>query len=174
MEPWQRIDSAPAGEARALLRTCCGSTRWAERMLARRPFGSREALHAAARDEWFALSHDDWREAFHHHPRIGDRAVLAARFAGTRHLSEREQSGVSRASDDVLDALADGNRAYEERFGYIFIVCASGRSADEMLAILRSRLPNDPAVEIQIAAEEQAAITALRLDAVPAADSRPT
>lgn len=132
-------------------------------MLERRPFGSRDELLVAARDEWFALTPDNWREAFGHHPKIGDRESLRRRFATTAHLSEREQSGVAGASDDVVAALADGNRAYEEKFGYIFIVCATGRTADEMLRMLNERLPNGPADEIKIAAAEQAKITELRL-----------
>jgi 2-oxo-4-hydroxy-4-carboxy-5-ureidoimidazoline decarboxylase len=163
MEPWRRLDLAAPDEARGLLRTCCGSARWVERMTARRPFGGREALLAAARDEWFALTPADWREAFDHHPRIGDRDALRRRFAATRRLSENEQAGVDGAPEEVLTALAEGNRAYEDRFGYIFIVCATGRSAGEMLALLRARIANDPDTEIRIAAEEQARITELRL-----------
>jgi 2-oxo-4-hydroxy-4-carboxy-5-ureidoimidazoline decarboxylase len=163
MEPWQRLDRASEADARRLLATCCGSTRWIDRMVARRPFGSRDALSHAARDVWFALDPADWREAFSHHPRIGDRAALAARFAATRALSQQEQSGVAEAPDAVLDALAEGNEAYERRFGYIFIVCATGKRAEEMLALLRSRIDNDPAREIEIAAGEQAKITDLRL-----------
>ena len=136
-------------------------------MLARRPFGSREALLTAARDEWFALDEADWREAFTHHPRIGDRESLRARFPSTAHLSAREQSGVSAASDEVLDALAAGNRAYEEKFGFIFIVFASGKSAEEMLGLLRARLGNDdPGREIRIAAGEHARITERRLESL--------
>ena len=109
-------------------------------MIARRPFGSTGRLLAAADEVWRALSPDDWREAFSHHPKIGDRDLRQTRFASTRHLSEREQSGVAGAPDDVVEQLAKANREYEARFGYIFIVCATGRSAAEMLALLRSRL----------------------------------
>ena len=163
MEPWLRLDSASAEQAHELLHSCCGSGPWVERMVARRPFGGAEALLAAARDEWFALTRDDWREAFSHHPMIGDRAALEARFAATRHHSQKEQAGVSSARGAVLDALAEGNRAYREKFGYIFIVCAAGRSAEEMLGILRTRLKHDPELEIRIAAAEHAAITERRL-----------
>lgn len=135
-------------------------------MVTRRPFGSDRALLAAAREEWLALGPGDWREAFGHHPKIGDRASLEARFGATRHLSQREQSGVAGASADVLDALAEGNRQYEEKFGYIFIVCATGKSAAAMLDLLRARLPNSPDREIHVAAEEQARITELRLNAL--------
>jgi 2-oxo-4-hydroxy-4-carboxy-5-ureidoimidazoline decarboxylase len=163
MEPSRSFNEAAPGDARRMLLTCCGSTRWADRLLRRRPFKTREDLFAAAREEWFALTQDDWLEAFRHHPKIGDRTALRQRFPATHHLSEREQAGVSGASDQVIDALADGNRTYEARFGYIFIVCATGRSADEMLTMLRERLGNDPVREIRIAAEEQAKITELRL-----------
>jgi 2-oxo-4-hydroxy-4-carboxy-5-ureidoimidazoline decarboxylase len=163
MDSWRRLDQASPAAARAMLARTCGSSRWVDRMLARRPFGSQEALLTAARDEWWALDPGDWKDAFRHHPKIGDRAALAARFPATHTLSAQEQAGVASAGEDVLDALADGNRAYEERFGYIFIVCATGKTAPEMLALLRARLGNDPAAEIRAAAEEQAKITALRL-----------
>jgi 2-oxo-4-hydroxy-4-carboxy-5-ureidoimidazoline decarboxylase len=132
-------------------------------MMNRRPFGTRDQLLNAAREEWFALGPDDWREAFRHHPRIGDRDPLHRRFAATAQLSEKEQSGVTGASDGVLAALANGNRVYEQKFGYIFIVCATGRTADEMLRMLNARLTNRPDQEIRIAAAEQAKITELRL-----------
>ena len=132
-------------------------------MMARRPFGSRESLLSAAQEEWQSLDEHDWREAFTHHPKIGDRAALRERFPATHDLSAREQAGVAAASDAVLDALAAANRRYETRFGYIFIVCASGLTADDMLARLNARLTNAPADEIAIAAGEQAKITALRL-----------
>ena len=158
MERWEIVDTAAPDVARAELRICCGASRWIERMMARRPFGSRDAARRAARQDWFALGPDDWREAFTHHPSIGARVQ-----AGT--LSAREQSGVSGSSDAVRAALLEKNREYEARFGYIFIVCASGKSAEEMLAILEARLHNDPETEIRIAAEEHAKICDLRLAA---------
>jgi 2-oxo-4-hydroxy-4-carboxy-5-ureidoimidazoline decarboxylase len=161
----QWIDHASRDEARRLLHAACGSTRWVEAMLARRPFGSEDRLLDDARDIWFGLNEGDWREAFAQHPRIGDREALARRFPSTYALSEREQAGVAEAPRDVLDLLATRNDEYAERFGYIFIVCASGLSAGEMLAMLETRLRNRPDVEIRIAAAEQARITALRLSA---------
>lgn len=158
-----RVDVASAEEARALLRTCCGSSRWVERMSARRPFGTLEGLLDAARAEWFALTPADWHEAFGAHPKIGDLSSLRERYAGTRDLAAHEQSGVNGASDDVLAALAHGNAAYEEKFGRIFIVCATGLTAEAMLARLRARLTNDPETEMGVAAAEQAMITDLRL-----------
>jgi 2-oxo-4-hydroxy-4-carboxy-5-ureidoimidazoline decarboxylase len=157
------LDAAPPEAARELLSRACGSTRWVDRMMERRPFGSDARLLRAARIEWFALTEADWLEAFSHHPQIGDRASLAARFPATHDLSAKEQAGVGRAGDDVLSALAEGNATYLDRFGFIFIVCATGKTAEEMLAVLRERLKNNRATELRIAAEEQAKITALRL-----------
>jgi 2-oxo-4-hydroxy-4-carboxy-5-ureidoimidazoline decarboxylase len=135
-------------------------------MMARRPFGSRDSLLSAAQEECQSLDEHDWREAFTHHPKIGDRAALRERFPATHDLSSREQAGVAAASDAVLDALAEANRRYEARFGYIFIVCATGLTADDMLAKLNARLTNAPGTEIALAAAEQAKITALRLSLV--------
>jgi len=163
MEPSRRIDEASPGTAGELLRSCCGSTRWVERMLALRPFGTTDRMLSAARREWFALTPADWAEAFSHHPKIGDRESLRARFPATHQLSDREQAGIGGASDETLEALARGNAAYERRFGYIFIVCATGKSAGEMLDLLTARLQNDPETEIRVAAEQQAEITDLRL-----------
>lgn len=147
------------------LERACGSSRWVSRMLGRGGFATHEAMLAAAREEWFALDESDWLEAFSHHPKIGDRAALAARFPSTHDLSAKEQSAVGSAHADVINALAEGNEAYLARFGFIFIVCATGKSAEEMLQLLRDRLPNDRATELRIAAEEQSKITALRLRA---------
>lgn len=146
-----------------MLRVCCGSARWIERMLAERPFGSSERALRLARDEWFSLEPSDWQEAFAHHPRIGDLDALRTRFAATGSISEKEQAGVTDAAASTLGALLEGNRAYEARFGYIFIVCASGKTAAEMLDILHGRLGNDPTDEIRIAAEEHAKICERRL-----------
>jgi 2-oxo-4-hydroxy-4-carboxy-5-ureidoimidazoline decarboxylase len=160
---WRDLDTAAPDLARTILLRACGSTAWVDRMMARRPFGSQGTLLSAARREWFALSEHDWLEAFSHHPKIGDRAALAARFPATHDLSAHEQSAVGLAPDAVLNALADANEAYLDRFGFIFIVCATGKSAEQMLALLRARLPNDRATELRNAAEEQSKITALRL-----------
>ena len=163
MERWRRVDAATPDEARALLRMCCGSESWVDGMMTRRPFGSAAAVLSAARDEWFKLPSESWLEAFGHHPRIGDRDAMRARFAATRSLSAEEQSGVSGSSEELLNALIEGNRRYEARFGYIFIVCASGKSAEEMLDLLRARVSNQPSVELRVAAEEHAKICELRL-----------
>lgn len=163
MEIWQQIDRSQPAVAKEILRRANGSTRWVDLMMARRPFGSVDALQSLARSEFLALGEEDWLEAFSHHPKIGDRASLEKRFPSTHDLSSKEQAGVGSARTDVIDALAEANEVYLERFGFIFIVCATGKSAEEMLKMLRDRLSNDRATELRIAAEEQAKITALRL-----------
>ena len=133
-------------------------------MVARRPFVNLNHLLGIAHPFWMGLGPGDWREAFAHHPRIGDLESPRRRFAATADLAEREQAAVAAASRATLEALAEGNRAYEERFGYIFIVFASGRSADEMLDLLRQRLEHEPETELKTAAMEQWKIMRLRLD----------
>lgn len=132
-------------------------------MLAARPFADDAALFDAAARVWRNLGPDDWREAFAHHPRIGEQAGNDPRQAATADLSEREQSGVNRADEQVRPALVDGNRAYEARFGHVFLICATGRSAEGILVELERRLRNDAETELRIAAAEQAKITRLRL-----------
>jgi OHCU decarboxylase len=151
-----RLSSA---EAEAALRGCCASGRWAAAVAAGRPYASPAALLDAAERDWWALEPADWLEAFAAHPRIGERGVAEER-------ARREQAGVAGASAATRAALAEGNRRYEERFGFVFLICASGKSADEMLAALRRRLAGDPADELRTAAGEQAAITRLRLEAL--------
>jgi 2-oxo-4-hydroxy-4-carboxy-5-ureidoimidazoline decarboxylase len=163
MDALSRLNGLPEREAQSAFVRCCGAARWAKAMSAGRPYADAAALHAAAERELAALGRADWLEAFSHHPRIGDRASLAARFPTTAGWSQAEQGGVGAAAEDVLDGLLRGNREYEARFGHIFIVCATGRSAAEMLALLRERLPNDAERELEIAAAEQRKITAIRL-----------
>src|ERR671913_120029 len=134
----QTINAASPEAARDILMRACGSTRWVDRMMQRRPFGNDARLLFAARNEWFGLTEADWLEAFANHPRIGDRASLATHFPTTHDLSSTEQAGVDGASPDVIEALAQANQRYFDRFGFIFIVSASGKSAEEMLELLRS------------------------------------
>lgn len=162
MEMVQFNQLARAKMAEHLTR-CCGASGWVNGMLERAPFRSADQLFGAADEVWWGLSESDWLEAFRHHPKIGDVENLRHRFANTADLSAREQAGVSEANEAVLERLAQGNRAYEEKFGYIFIVCATGKSAAEMSDLLEARLPNRPAAEIRIAAEEQRKITQIRL-----------
>jgi 2-oxo-4-hydroxy-4-carboxy-5-ureidoimidazoline decarboxylase len=154
---------APAARATALA-TCCGATAWVATLNAQFPFASPAALYEAAERSWYNLTEADWREAFMHHPTIGDVHALKEKFASTAAWAAGEQGAVRQASGDTLAALAAGNEAYARTFGYIFIVCATGKSAEEMLALLQARLPNEPSQEIQIAMAEQAKITRLRLE----------
>ncbi|AHJ98249.1 2-oxo-4-hydroxy-4-carboxy-5-ureidoimidazoline decarboxylase [Hymenobacter swuensis] len=151
------------------LRRCCGSSAWVEGLSQQFPFADTATLYQAATRTWNHLSEADWREAFAHHPKIGDVGALREKFASTSTWAEGEQGAVRLASEDTLQALAAGNAAYEQRFGYIFIVCATGKSAAEMLALLQARLPNPPEQEIGVAAAEQDKITRIRLEKLLAA-----
>lgn len=137
------------------LRRCCGSERWAREMSTRRPFGSDADLLAAADDVWWDLEPDDWLEAFAAHPRIGERDGDA--------WSAEEQAGMNDASRRLEAEIREGNRAYEAKFGHVFLICATGLSATEMAEALERRLDNDPETELRVAAAEQAKITELRL-----------
>jgi 2-oxo-4-hydroxy-4-carboxy-5-ureidoimidazoline decarboxylase len=151
------------------LTRCCGASRWVQGMLARRPFATRAALFSAADGVWAELGAEDYREAFAHHPEIGaNLADLRRKFASTADFASAEQSGTAGASEATLLALRDGNAMYRTRFGYAFIVCATGKSAEEMLALLRARLANEPAEELVVAAAEQLKITHLRLEKLSA------
>ncbi len=137
-------------------------------MLQSRPFADDNAVFATADRIWATMERADILEAFSHHPKIGsDMQSLRARFPQTHQWSGQEQSAVQQANESTLQALAEGNRRYEQRFGYIFIVCATGKTAEEMLAFLQTRLPNPPEIELPIAAAEQAKITAIRLRKLP-------
>lgn len=158
------INNLSTADARAAFLRCCGSTRWADAMTARRPFATAADLFAAADEVWESLARADILEAFAAHPRIGDVESLRQKFASTAAWAASEQAGAAAAAEETLRGLADGNRDYEAAFGYIFIVCATGKSAAEMLAILRARLANDTDAEFRTAAAEQAKITRLRLE----------
>lgn len=132
-------------------------------MTARRPFETVAALTQTASDVWWSLKQDDWLEAFSSHPKIGEKKAAETVSTQSQQWSGQEQSGLRSAGDDTIETLAQLNREYEQKFGYIFIVCATGKSADEMVALLRQRIGNDPDAELPIAAAEQAKITELRL-----------
>lgn len=160
-----RLNAAPAAEAERVLLDCCGSRRWARAVAAGRPYADAATLLAAADRVWRRLGRDDRLEAFAAHPRIGERAARqgAGSTGRARGWSEGEQAGARSADRGTLATLAEGNRAYEERFGHVFLVCATGKSAAEMLEILERRLGNDPETELNETAEEQRKITTLRL-----------
>jgi 2-oxo-4-hydroxy-4-carboxy-5-ureidoimidazoline decarboxylase len=152
----ERLNGLDAAALSDELRRCCASEAWIAGMTARAPFADAEAVFEAARDVWWALGPADWREAFAAHPRIGDRSLGEG-------WSKSEQAGVEGAPAEIARELARGNDAYERRFGFVFLVCATGSSAAELLAALKSRLGNEPDAELRIAATEQAAIMRLRL-----------
>jgi OHCU decarboxylase len=158
-----RLNALPAADAEAELLTCCGSRAWSRRMAALRPFAGEDTLFDGADEVWWALGEQDWLEAFRSHPRIGERKAEAGQTQREQGWSRGEQAGMDAAAEATRRALADGNRAYEERFGHIYLVCATGRSADELLSILTDRLRNEPDAELRVAAGEQAKITRLRL-----------
>ena len=153
------------------LRKCCGSSAWVKRMLPFIPADDLVELLEDAEDQWYECSEADWKEAFAYHPKIGDIDSLSKglpsekkKFASTAQWASGEQSGVNTASMEVLKKLYEGNKLYEEKFGYTFIICATGKSAEEMLENLEERLQNSPKDEIKVAAGEQNKITQLRLE----------
>jgi 2-oxo-4-hydroxy-4-carboxy-5-ureidoimidazoline decarboxylase len=161
-----RLNSLSAAGAETELLKCCGSTEWARSLAVRRPFGDAPELYAAADEIWWSLSVRDWLEAFAAHPRIGGGREPAARaqHAQAEGWSRQEQAGARDAAQATLDELAAANRAYEEKFGHIYIVCATGKTAGEMLALLHARLSNEAGAELRTAAGEQSKITKLRLE----------
>lgn len=158
------LDKMTESAAAELLADCCGSSRWVSGMIAARPFGSRDSVLSAADRIWSSLSASDWVEAFEHHPRIGERTSAVAQGERGAEWSSREQAGIETAGDDVRKALARVNQEYERRFGYIYIVCATGKTPEEMLALAHKRLRNAAAAEVRVAAEEQRKITRMRLE----------
>jgi OHCU decarboxylase len=157
---WNSLQPEKAAEE---ILPCCGSKTWAREMATRRPILGEAALLAACDEVWKNLSDADWLEAFRSHPRIGDSHAPASAPPQSAAWSGEEQRKVGAATDDIKSALAEGNRAYERKFNRIFIVCAAGKSAPEILAILERRLRNDEATELLEAAEQQRQIAHLRL-----------
>jgi 2-oxo-4-hydroxy-4-carboxy-5-ureidoimidazoline decarboxylase len=158
------FDHLSIEQKRELLQKCCGSKAWIDKMIAAPPLEDLVDLIETAEEKWWECSKKDWLEAFEHHPKIGDINSLKNKYANTVAWASNEQSGVDVASEEILHALAKGNDDYEQKFGYIFIVCATGKSAGEMLEMLQTRLPNNNEDEIKIAADEQLKITKLRLE----------
>ena len=164
------FNALPSAQAELLLIDCCGSARWAAGVASRRPYATADALHNAADAVWWKLAHADWLEAFGHHPQIGDRPASGSESA--RQWASGEQAGARAASEEVRAQMARANHAYFEKFGYIYIVCATGKTAEGMLAILNQRLQNDLASELSVAAEQQRLITRIRLDKLLAGEQR--
>jgi 2-oxo-4-hydroxy-4-carboxy-5-ureidoimidazoline decarboxylase len=143
---------------------CCGSTFWAEELSKSFPFLDFQDLLKKSDEIWDKATENDGLEAFTHHPKIGDTKNLEEKFASTKTWAGNEQSGVAQAAKSVIEDLAKGNKDYEEKFGFIFIVCATGKSAAEMLALLNERIVNTYATESKIAMQEQNKITKIRLE----------
>jgi OHCU decarboxylase len=157
------LNEMSSAEAAGNLKACCGSSRWVSEMVALRPFQSFDAIAKAADDVWATCTEKDWLEAFDHHPRIGGTQSAATQSATAKSWSSGEQSGMKSATSKVQEELAAVNAAYERKFGHIYIVCAAGRNAVEMLDMAKARMTNDIATELNVAAEEQRKITRLRL-----------
>lgn len=152
-----------ADEAAKELLQCCGSRRWASQMSNDRPYSTLDNLITHAHQVWWTLTSDDWLEAFRSHPKIGEKKASDTVSEQSQQWSHQEQTGVSSASQQTVDLLAELNLAYEQKFGFIFIICATGNTSDEMLAALQQRVQHDADTELRLAAAEQAKITELRL-----------
>jgi 2-oxo-4-hydroxy-4-carboxy-5-ureidoimidazoline decarboxylase len=162
-EALARWNAIPRAEAAKEILPCCGSKAWADQMAARRPIRNEATLLAACDEVWRSLREPDWAEAFGSHPRIGESRAPAAASTPSTSWSGEEQQKVTASGEDIKLALAERNRAYERRFNRIFIVCATGKSASEILEILERRLQNDDRTELLVAAEEQRQISHIRL-----------
>ncbi len=160
----ERFNKLAAAQARRALLDCCGARKWAAQMLAKRPFASGSDLFAAADAIWSALPRRDWLLAFRHHPAIGAGKAAAKQSAKAKKWSAAEQSVAQQAQAETLAGMAEANFEYQAKFGYVFLICATGKTAAEILASLRQRMPNDPETELRVAAEEQRKITRLRLE----------
>jgi len=165
----QHFNQLPPEQARQALLDCCGSQQWAAQMLRRMPFPDTAYVLDTADKTWAALGPADWLEAFRHHPPIGATKAGAKKAekkqsATAKRWSKGEQAAAQTASAETLAALAEANELYRVKFGHVFLICATGKTSDEILASLKKRLPNDPETELRIAAEEQRKITRIRLE----------
>ena len=161
-----QFNDLPQKVATAQLLTCCTSSAWAHKLADARPFTNRDALLAKSDAVWHEVQTDETNllEAFDGHPQIGNVASLKEKYRNTQSSASHEQSGANHATDEILEALAKGNQDYLDKFGFIFIVFATGKSAQQMLDLLLARLPNDRVTELANAAAEQNKITRLRLN----------
>jgi OHCU decarboxylase len=162
-ERLKELNQAAKEKAKADFLSCCGSQTWARMMTEARPFADVAALINQAEQIWLNLEAQDWLEAFAAHPKIGAKKAVLRQSAQAAEWSNVEQSGTQTADDSLRDELEKANRLYEEKFGFIFIVCATGKTAEEMLDLCRRRVHNDADSEIRIAADEQRKITEIRL-----------
>ena len=158
------LDNTPLPELKAQLFKCCGSKAWVEKMVTVFPVEDLIDLFEYAEDKWNECTEEDWREAFEHHPQIGNVETLHAEDKDSAAWAQSEQSRVNDASGELKQKLADANKLYKEKFGYIFIMNATNKSAEEILTELMIRLQNNPETEIEIAMNEQLGITRIRLE----------
>ena len=150
----EEFNSMTPKEARNELFKCCGSNHWADNVIKHFPFQSIESLKQTSDKIWWECSKEDWLEAFSHHPKIGQK-TLDKKFESTKSWAENEQSGTKNADEKILQNLIRVNNIYENKFGFIFIICATGKTAGVMMALLNERIDNDSEKEIKIAAQEQ-------------------
>lgn len=155
------LDEAKAIQA---LLQCCSAENWARLTVSHRPYKDLAALLLSATKNWQDMQQDDWLQAFDGHPKIGDPASLKKKYQATHQIAREEQANVQYASDQVIQDLAVANQRYLNRFGFIFIICATGKSAEEMLVSIQNRIHNTAEQELIIAAAEQHKITLLRLE----------
>ncbi len=161
---FEKFNRLQPSDAKVELLKCCGSESWVDKMIEHFPFHNSDSLFQKATNIWYnECDENNWREAFQYHPKIGDIESLKKKYASTKDWASGEQSGVESASEKTIENLAKVNKEYEEKFGYIFIVCATGKSAEEMLQLAEARLKNDPETEINLAMAEQQKITLIRL-----------
>jgi len=160
--PW--VNALQTKDAVDEFKKVCGSSSWCESMIRRRPFVDAASIHHAADQVFLSLMPSDWQDAFSHHPKIGDIHSLKMRFAGNDKWSQDEQAAAASTDESTILELANENANYETKFGFIFIICASGKSANEVLSAVRERIRHDPEQEMKIAAQEQIKITHLRID----------
>jgi 2-oxo-4-hydroxy-4-carboxy-5-ureidoimidazoline decarboxylase len=159
----EELNNLSFDQARAELIKCCGSVNWVNQMFERRPFSDLNSVLEGANDAWGKCNENDWLEAFGHHPKIGDIESLKKKFIKTSQWARGEQKGVETAKRSTLERLAELNTIYVDKFGFIFIVCATGKSAEEMLEMLEIRIRNSHSDELKIAMKEQNKISILRL-----------
>ncbi len=160
----EQLNLLPDLDATKCFEQCCVSEKWIQGMVNARPFASEKEMQFKSKDIWRSCEETDFLQAFSGHPKIGDVASLQEKYQSTSSIAAAEQGLVAQATEQTIQSLAEKNTAYEEKFGFIFIVCATGKSAEEMLTLLVARLPNERGVEINIAAAEQLKITQLRLE----------
>jgi 2-oxo-4-hydroxy-4-carboxy-5-ureidoimidazoline decarboxylase len=160
----EELNHLKKDEAHEIFMNCCTAEKWVELMVSSRPFSNFEELNTVSDQHFAKLEESDWLQAFDGHPKIGDVSSLKEKYKSTKKLASGEQSGMSEADEKVIEEMASLNQRYLEQNGFIFIVCASGKSASEMLSIIKSRIDNNRETELKIASEEQIKITKIRLE----------